>query len=105
MSKPACNLIPIVSYTKEALTHKGRVIVTAQWQGDYFEVRDAIEKVSPRLFTGSGTSLDESAPMRDASFECKNMASAIRLVNKLLNWKGKYKKNKVDNFMLQVFHV
>ena len=52
MSKPACNLIPIVSYTKEALTHKGRVVVTAQWQGDYFEVRDAIEmlvlKMEPR---------------------------------------------------------
>lgn len=103
MSNPAFNPTPIVSYAKGALSHKGRVVVVARWQGEYFEVRDAIEKVSPRLFTGSGTTLDGSKPIRDASFECKNMESAIRLMNKLLKWKLKYRKNTVDNFMLETF--
>jgi hypothetical protein len=102
MPKFTCDLIPIVSYDAEVLRYKGKVCVVAQWEGNYFEVRDAIEEMAPRLFTGSGTSLDGASPTRDISFECKNMKSAIRLMNKLLKWKERYKENKVNNFTLKV---
>ena len=79
------------------------ITVVVEWQGEYFKVRDALEELSPRLFTGSGTMLEGSSPVRDASFECSTSASAIRLSGKILKWNKDYKKHAVKNLTIHLY--
>lgn len=61
-------------------------ILSVEWTGDFFNVRDMVEAVSKRLFCGSGTMLygdDGGSPRRDASFSIRTHSSVSRVFSRL----------------------
>ena len=82
---PRVEIYPEWTERKKLKPHEAYVL-SVEWTGDFFNVRDMVEAVSKRLFCGSGTMLygdDGGSPMRDASFSIRTHSGVSRVFSRL----------------------